>query len=143
MAEKYNRDISSDNRNSPGNAQGIIYNEAAGGQKVVKIDGLLKRLDGIAAVDNTGVDGYIKGVAPGSYLAFFNSNATPAYVAFQEVDGAIDFSVTAVSSANGIALRPYDYTVLVAPWKTTGFRASTTGVIVYQLEDASNFVQRS
>lgn len=143
MAEKYNRDISSDNRNSPGNAQGIIYNEAAGGQKVVQIDGLLKRLDGIAAVSAVDVDAFIKGVVPGSYLAFFNTLATPEYIGFQEIDGAIDFGVTAVSSVNGIALRPYDYTVLVVPWNTSGFRASAAGVLVYQLEDASNFVKRS
>jgi len=142
MAKGYNRDISSEERNSPGNAQGMIYNEYAGANKVVPVDGCLERFPAISEVASGSLLPFSVGMVPGVAISFFNTTTSVLFVGWQ-VDGGVDFSAILVDATNGIALRPQDYTTLIIPWEAVGVRASAAGVIPYNLKDDSKFTKRS
>lgn len=105
----------------------IAYNEQAGANKIVgPIVGKLR----ILGAANT-----LKKIDPGATVAFYNNSATTAWVAIGQ-DATPPSAPT--GGADGIALKPNDYTIL-ALGNNNCFIANAATVFAYEVEDDSKW----
>jgi hypothetical protein len=115
-------------------AADIAYNEQAGGLKVVgPILGKIKRLFATGITTDNPLPA---GVTSGAVIAFYNPNATTAWLILHE--GAGPTGTPSDTEATSIALKPNDYTVLALS-SSVSIIKTDVNVIAYLVEDDSTF----
>lgn len=108
------------------NISDFVYNSDIGGNKVSEgVMGVLQP-KGEAPTTSPGM-----GFDSGTYVALYNNNSSAVAARFT----ALPTDPAPTSLANGSALRPNNYTILVVPFGLNYLKVSTTGVFVYEMSD--------
>lgn len=123
------RSKSSANRYSGMDALDYSFNQYAGGFKTIPMSGFLKPL-GDASV--------VRKVEPGSVIALYNNTSTTAFAKI----GDNSSLAAPTGGADGICLRPNDYTV-VSVAEFNGIIANTANVFAYLVVDDLNYNKNS
>jgi hypothetical protein len=115
------RSKSSENRYSGADAQDYSFNQYAGGFKTIPMSGFLKPL---------GAANTVVRIDPGSIIALYNDSATTAFAKIGD-----NSSLTPpTGGADGVCLRPNDYTVLSVA-EFNGIISNSANVFAYLLVD--------
>lgn len=109
-------------------AADLAFNEQAGALKV--LGGILGELQRLFSFD-VAAKNLVEPFKNADLIAFYNDGATTAWL----TTGDNDTAAPAATSANGIALKPNDYTILAMPDGTTNLNCSVTTVVAYLVKD--------
>lgn len=127
MTREKSRRKNSDKVRGVAKISDIVYNEQAGGNKVV--GPILGQLTHLGVLDGTGA-AFPQG--KGAIIAFYNASGVTAFIRTDTAGGGAVPTI-----ADGIALKPDDYTMLTFENDQRFIRSSAADIVMYRIEDDS------